>query len=102
MNEDGTPGPNFALAGQSSAIDSSDDGFRLSPSGNTLYSVLPPALAGGYTTAPFPDVATAKAFENGLPDDYYVYLTTGGTGLAHGQLTRASPTLTSCRTARSS
>ena len=91
ISEDGTPGPNFALAGQSSAIDSSDDGFRLSPSSNTRYSILPPALAGGYTTAPFPDVATAKAFENGLPDDYYVYMTTGGTGLAHGQIDTRIP-----------
>ena len=91
VNEDGTPGPNFALAAQSSAIDSSDDGFRLSPSVNTRYSVLPPALAGGYSTAPFPDVATAKAFENGLPDDYYVYLTTGGTGLAHGAVDTRIP-----------
>jgi len=91
VNEDGTPGPNFALAAQSSAIDGSDDGFRLSPSGNTRYSVLPPALAGGYTTAPFPDVATARAFENGLPDDYYIYMTTGGTGLSHGQLDTRIP-----------
>ena len=92
VNEDGTPGPNFALAAQSSAIDGSDDGFRLSPSVKTRYSVLPPALAGGYSTAPFPDVATAKAFENGLPDDYYVYLTTGGTGLAHGAVDTRIPT----------
>ena len=91
VNEDGTPGPNFALAAQSSAIDGSDDSFRLSPSGNTRYSVLPPALAGGYTTAPFPDVATARAFENGLPDDYYIYMTTGGTGLSHGQLDTRIP-----------
>jgi len=91
VNEDGTPGPNFSLASQSSAIDSSSDGFQMSPSGNTPYSVLPPALAGGYTTAPFPDVATAKAVENGLPDDYYKYLTTGGTGLAHGALDTRIP-----------
>jgi len=91
VNENGTPGPNFALAAQSSAIDSSDDGFRLSPSNNTPYAVLPPALAGGYTTAPFPDIATAKAFENGLPDDYYVYLTTGGTGLAPRSLDTRIP-----------
>ncbi len=91
VNEDGTPGPNFALASQSSAIDSSSDGFQMSPSGNTPYLVLPPALAGGYTTAPFPDVATAKAVENGLPDDYYKYLTTGGTGLAHGALDTRIP-----------
>src|ERR1700751_601134 len=76
VKEDGTPGPNFALAAQSSAQDVSPDKYRISPSGNTPYAVLPPALAGG-GPAPFPDVATAKAIENSLPDDYYVYLTTG-------------------------
>ena len=91
VEEDGTPGPKFSLASQSSAIDSHDDGYRLSPLSNTPFSVLPPALAGGYTTAPFPDVASAKAVENGLPDDYYVYLTTGGTGLAHGALDTRIP-----------
>src|ERR1700751_1898590 len=66
VKEDGTPGPNFALAAQSSAQDVSPDKYRISPSGNTPYAVLPPALAGG-GPAPFPDVATAKAIENGLP-----------------------------------
>ena len=84
VNEDGTPGPNFALASQSSATDSSTDGFQMSPSGNLPYSILPPVLAGGWSAAPFPDAATAKKYENGLPDDYYVYLTTGGSGQAHG------------------
>src|ERR1700739_1919795 len=69
VNEDGTPGPNFSLAAQSSRIDSHSDGFRMSPEHNTPYSTLPPALAGG-GPPPFPDVATAKSFENGLPDDY--------------------------------
>ena len=91
VNEDGTPGPNFSLASQSSAIDTNADGYQMSPSSNTPYSVLPPALAGGYSTAPFPSVAAAKAVENGLPDDYYVYLTTGGTGLAHGALDTRIP-----------
>jgi phospholipase C len=72
VNEDGTPGPNFSLASQSSATDSSADGYQLSPSGNVPYSTLPPVLAGGYSSGPFPDVATAKKYENGLPDDYYV------------------------------
>ncbi len=31
VNEDGTPGPNFSLASQSSATDSSTDGFQMSP-----------------------------------------------------------------------
>src|ERR1700751_905684 len=91
VNEDGTPGPNFSLASQSSAIDTNADGYQMSPSSNTRYSVLPPALAGGYSTAPFPSVAAAKAVENGLPDDYYVYLTTGGTGLAHGAVDTRIP-----------
>ena len=91
VNEDGTPGPNFSLAAQSSAIDSNSDGYRMSPSSNTRYSVLPPVLAGGYTTPPFPDVNSAKAVENGLPDDYYLYLTTGGSGLAHGALDTRIP-----------
>jgi len=94
VNEDGTPGPNFSLASQSSATDTGEDGFQMSPAGNTPYAVLPPALAGGYTTAPFPDVATAKFFENGLPDDYYVYLTTGGTGVAHGAVDTRIPNAT--------
>ena len=91
VNWDGTPGPNFSLASQSSATDSSPDTYELSPSGNVTYSVLPPVLAGGYTTAPFPDVASAMAVENGLPSNYYVYLTTGGTGLAHGAVDTRIP-----------
>jgi phospholipase C len=91
VNADGTPGPNFSLASQSSATDSSPATYELSPSGNVTYAVLPPALAGGYTTAPFPDVASAMAVENGLPSDYYVYLTTGGTGLAHGAVDTRIP-----------
>ena len=94
VNEDGTPGPNFALASQSLANDSHADGFQLAPSDNVTYSVLPPVLAGGYTTAPFPDVATAKSIENGLPDNYYVYLTTGGTGLKHGAVDTRVPNAT--------
>ena len=94
VNQDGTPGPNFSLASQSSATDSSTDGYQLNPSGNVPYSVLPPVLAGGYSTAPFPDVATAKKFENGLPNSYYVYLTTGGTGLSHGDVDTRVPNAT--------
>src|SRR6202140_620448 len=95
VNEDGTPGPNFSLASQSSASDTSTDGFLMSPAQNVPYSVLPPVLAGGYPSGPFPDVATAKKYENGLPDNYYVYLTTGGTGLAHGAVDTRHPNATS-------
>ncbi|HEX6505404.1 MAG TPA: alkaline phosphatase family protein [Terriglobales bacterium] len=95
VNEDGTPGPNFSLAAQSSATDTSSDGFLISPPGNTPYSVLPPVLAGGYSTAPFPTIAAAQQAENGLPNDYYIYLTTGGTGLAHGAVDTRIPNATS-------
>jgi phospholipase C len=95
INDDGTPGPNFYLASQSSAKDGHADGYLLSPPDNVTYPVLPPVLAGGYTTPPFPDVASAKAIENGLPDDYYVYLTTGGTGLKHGEVDTRIPNATS-------
>jgi phospholipase C len=91
VKPDGTPGPNFFLASQSSASDTNADGYQLSPSGNAAYSVLPPVLAGGYTTAPFPDVASAMTIENGLPNDYYKYLTTGGTGLSHGAVDTRIP-----------
>ena len=91
VNWDGTPGPNFFLASQSSAVDSAPDTYEISPPDNVTYSVLPPVLAGGYTTPPFPDVATAMKFENGLPNDYYKYLTTGGTGLAHGAVDTRIP-----------
>src|SRR5579863_5305928 len=94
VNEDGTPGPNFALASQSTANDSSTDGYQLSPSSNTPYTTLPPVLAGGYTTPPFATVGAAKAVENALPADYYVYLTTGGTGLNHGDVDTRIPNAT--------
>ena len=84
INEDGTPGPNFSKAEQRSAIAANADGFQLSPSGKSLYTTLPTPLAGGPTTPYFPSVAVAKTIENGLPDDYYQFLTTGGTGLASG------------------
>ena len=94
VNSDGTPGPNFSLASQSSANDFGTDGYQLNPPGNAAYSVLPPVLAGGYSTPPFPDVATAKFYENGLPDNYYVYMTTGGTGLNHGDVDTRVPNAT--------
>src|SRR5439155_21985069 len=84
INEDGTPGPNYSLASQFSATDTSDDGFQLSPSGKSLFPNLPAPLAGGPTTSFFPSVAAAKEVQIGLPDNYYKFLTTGGTGLAFG------------------
>jgi phospholipase C len=89
VNADGTPGPSFSQASQSSAVESSF--YQIAPGGKAAYPVLPPVLAGGYTTPPFPDVATAEAYENGLEPADYVLLTTGGTGLNHGDIDTRIP-----------
>ncbi len=73
VNRDGTPGPNFPLAYQSEATDSKPSTYLLSPPDNVTYPVLPPVLAGGYTTPPFATVAEAKAVENGLPTIFTTY-----------------------------
>jgi phospholipase C len=87
INEDGTPGPNYALATQYSADITDSTEFQLSPSNKTPYSTLPAPLNGGPTDVcknnGICSLADAKASENGLPDDtYYTYLTSGGTGLS--------------------
>jgi phospholipase C len=95
IKEDGTPGPNFWLATQKSAVDSAPNEYDLSPGGKQTYKVLPPALAGGPTT-PFVDNDTdAAAAENGLPADYVHFLTTGGTGLKSGTVDTRIPKATS-------
>src|SRR5579864_2986065 len=94
VNADGTPGPNFALARQSQAADSKPSKYLLNPPDSVTYNVLPPVLAGGYTTPPFATIADAMAVENGLPYNYYVYLTTGGTGLNHGDVDTRIPNAT--------
>jgi phospholipase C len=85
INPDGTPGPNFWMARQDFAIDTHQDRYQVSPFIQNAYSVLPAPLAGGPTNPFIPNLAIAKAVENGLPNDqYYTYLTTGGTGLTAG------------------
>jgi phospholipase C len=85
VNEDGTPGPNYWLARQYSAEDTSSDLYQLSPGGKALYPTLPAPLAGGPTVPYVATLAEAEAVENGLPDTTYsTYLTTGGTGLKAG------------------
>src|SRR5579872_317695 len=81
VNRDGTPGPNFPFADQSEATDSKPNTYLMNPPDNVTYPMLPPVLEGGYTTPPFATIAEAKAVENGLPNDLYYLLTTGGTGL---------------------
>jgi len=91
INEDGTPGPKYFLAEQSSATDTNDDGFQLSPGGKATYQILPapftdgaPSSASDTIPPPFATVAAAKKYEYGLEDSWYKYLTTGASGLPGG------------------
>ena len=94
VNADGSPGPNYGEALQYRANDTTK--YKLNPP-KTPYTDLPPALTGGPST-PYAcqflgittgtscvssaNIAAVKQYENGLPDDYYQYLLTGGTGQA--------------------
>lgn len=82
IRADGRPGPAYSKAAQVTAVDSAPSGWELAPGSKAPYTTpLPPPKVPGYdATAPFATVADARATENGLADDYYVYLTTGGTG----------------------
>ena len=96
VRSDGSPGRNYGAALQYRAEDFNK--YRLNPP-KTPYVVLPPALAGGpsdpYVCAALgyanvtscvnnATLAAAKGIENGLADDYYQYLLTGGTGQTSG------------------
>jgi phospholipase C len=101
VNEDGTAGPNFNRSLQYTAIDANPapavsplsqplpTTYQVAPGGKTPYAKLPPPGLGGPKTAYVPDLATAEAVENGLPDlangspdpAWYALLTTGGTGV---------------------
>ncbi len=86
VNEDGTPGPNYSLALQYSAVDTNGDGYQISPMSKSLYSKLPAPLTGGPSNVcknnGICTLAEARASENGLASGYYQYLLTGGTGQA--------------------
>jgi phospholipase C len=85
VNEDGSPGPNFSLAVQKSAVDSPPSTYELNPGSQTPYSVLPPVLAGGAKTPYVSSLAAAETAESAaLPADYVPLLLTGATGLTSG------------------
>jgi phospholipase C len=81
--KDGTPGPNFYKAEQQAAADPGGDSFLLSPTKTSFPNgVLPAPLVGGpkdsYVAGD--SLTLAEQSENGLPQDYYQYLVSGGTG----------------------
>jgi phospholipase C len=85
VNEDGSPGPNYAAAHQLSAVDTAADGYQLSPGSKAVYPTLPPPRTGGPTTSYFTSLEQAQQTEGeNLPPEYVPTLLTGGTGLASG------------------
>jgi phospholipase C len=84
VTNDGAPGPNFAKAEQQTAPDPSADAFLLGPDKKPFPDHrLPPPLVGGPERSYIAgnSLELAKASENGLPENYYRYLVSGGTGL---------------------
>jgi phospholipase C len=86
VNEDGSPGPHYDRAHQRQADITGATEFVMSPSGKTLYPFLYAPLAGGPTNVCTDNgmctLMDATTSENGLPDAYYPFLLSGGTGLA--------------------
>jgi phospholipase C len=85
VHKNGTPGPNFYKAEQRAAADPTADSFLLAPAKSAFpNNHLPAPLVGGpkdsYVKGD--SLSLAKTSENGLPDDYYSSLVSGGTGLA--------------------
>jgi phospholipase C len=86
ITEDGTPGTNYPSAYQYSADATDSATFQLAPKKKTLYSTLPAPLNGGPTDVcknnGICSLGDATSSENGLAEDYYTFLTSGGTGLS--------------------
>jgi phospholipase C len=86
VKEDGTPGPKYSLAAQYSADVTGSTTFELSPTTKkTPYSTSPAPLNGGPTNVCADNgictMGDATSSENGLDQNYYQFLLTGGTGL---------------------
>jgi phospholipase C len=93
IKANGKPGPNYSFSAQFSALDNTASGgtFSTSPQSKSIYSTLPPALAGGpkapsATSAPFTTLKVAKLADTGLAQAYDQYLLTGATGITSGQV----------------
>jgi phospholipase C len=94
VRANGKPGPNYSVSAQFSALDNTASGgtFSNSPQSKSIYSTLPPALAGGPEKptvagpAPFTTLKVAKLADTSLAKDYQQFLVTGATGIAGGQI----------------
>jgi phospholipase C len=80
VNADGTPGPNYSLSAQYSAVDNTT--YAISPSGKAAYTHVPPVVAGGPKRPYFETVPEVQEVEPGqLAGGYDYDLTIGGTHL---------------------
>ncbi len=91
----GNPGPNYSWSAQYSAQDNTTDEnglYTTSPQDRSIYTPIPPALAGGPTNAsdshpaPFQTLKVARIADQGLAKGYNKYLLTGATGLPSGAI----------------
>jgi phospholipase C len=85
VNADGTPGPNYALSAQSSAVNSGG-AFSIAPGSKAVYAAIPAPLTGGpefasAASTPFLSLEVATKAETGLFTTYNFDLLTGATGL---------------------
>jgi phospholipase C len=105
VKADGKPGPNYSLSAQFSALDTTTSGgvYAIDPQSKSIYSTLPPALAGGPEAptvsgpAPFTTLKVGKLADQGLARDYDQFLITGATGIAGGQIDTRIKDATSLR-----
>ena len=90
INEDGTPGPRTTRSRISTRPSTSRRARgRSARAPRRSTARCRRRTVPGYDATPnFTTVAAAKAAENGLADDYYTFLTTGGSGLPGGIDTR--------------
>jgi len=85
IKENGKPGKNFADAHQYAADATDSSIFELAPKKKTLFSPLPAPLNGGPTDVCINNgictLADATSSENGLAEEYYPFMLTGGSEL---------------------
>ena len=112
VNADGTPGPNYTNATQYQAMDTASDQkiYQHEPAQDWPIQYLAAAVGRRWIyerDPPFSNSRRGQTYENGLPSDYYKYLTTGGVPLprwqaGHADLLRWPTTSTTFRRARTS
>src|ERR1700721_543963 len=106
VKANGKPGVNYSLSAQFSALDSTPSGggvYAIDPQSKSIYSTLPPALAGGPEAptvagpAPFTTLKVGKLADQGLAPAYTQFLITGAPGIPSGQIDTRVTDATSLR-----